>query len=59
MLEGGHEYIYNVTVEENRLVVTVTDSDVPWQDGILTTKIDGKEFRLIRTAEDLARFAAM
>lgn len=57
MLEGGHEYIYNVTVEENRLVVTVTDSDVPWQDGILTTKIDGKEFRLIRTAEDLARFA--
>lgn len=58
MLEGGHEYIYNVTVEENRLVVTVTDSDVPWQDGILTTKIDGKEFRLIRTAEDLARFAS-
>ncbi len=57
MLEGGHEYIYNVTVEENRLVVTVADSDVPWQDGILTTKIDGKEFRLIRTAEDLARFA--
>ena len=57
MLEGGHEYIYNVTVEENRLVVTVTDSDVPWQDGILTTKIDGTEFRLIRTAEDLARFA--
>lgn len=57
MLEGGHEYIYNVTVEENHLVVTVTDSDVPWQDGILTTKIDGKEFRLIRTAEDLARFA--
>lgn len=58
MLEGGHEYIYNVTVEENRLVVTVTDSDVPWQDGILTTTIDGKEFRLIRTAEDLARFAS-
>ena len=57
MLEGGHEYIYNVTVEENRPVVTVTDSDVPRQDGILTTKIDGKEFRLIRTAEDLARFA--
>ena len=57
MLEGGHEYIYNVTVEENRLVVTVTDSDVPWQDGVLTTKIDSKEFRLIRTAEDLARFA--
>lgn len=57
MLEGGHEYIYNVTVEENRLVVTVTDSDVPWQDGILTTTIGGKEFRLIRTAEDLARFA--
>lgn len=58
LLEGGHEYIYNVTVEENRLVVTVTDSDVPWQDGILTTTIDGKEFRLIRTAEDLARFAS-
>lgn len=57
MLKGGHEYVYNVTVEENRLAVTVTDSDVPWQDGILTTKIDGKEFRLIRTAEDLARFA--
>ena len=57
MLKGGHEYVYNVTVEENRLAVTVTGSDVPWQDGILTTKIDGKEFRLIRTAEDLARFA--
>lgn len=57
MLEGGYEYVYNVTVEENRLAVTVTGSDVPWQDGILTTKIDGKEFRLIRTAEDLARFA--
>lgn len=57
MLKGGHEYVYNVTVEENRLAVTVTGSDVPWQDGILTTKIDKKEFRLIRTAEDLARFA--
>lgn len=57
MLKGGHEYVYNVTVEENRLAVTVTGSDVPWQDGILTTKIDNKEFRLIRTAEDLARFA--
>ena len=57
MLKGGHEYVYNVTVEENRLAVTVPGSDVPWQDGILTTKIDGKEFRLIRTAEDLARFA--
>lgn len=57
MLEGGHEYIYNVTVEENRLVVTVTGGDTPWQDGILTTEIGGKEFRLIRTAEDLARFA--
>lgn len=31
---------------------------MPWQDGILTTTIDGKEFRLIRTAEDLARFAS-
>ena len=57
MLKGGHEYVYNVTVEANRLAVTVTGSDVPWQDGVLTTKIDGKEFRLIRTAEDLARFA--
>ncbi|SHI54359.1 fimbrillin family protein [Bacteroides stercorirosoris] len=57
MLKGGHEYVYNVTVEANRLAVTVTGSDVPWQDGILTTKIDKKEFRLIRTAEDLARFA--
>ena len=57
-LKGGHEYIYNVTVEETRLVVTVTPGDVPWQDGILTTTIDGKEFRLIRTAEDLARFAS-
>lgn len=57
LLEGGHEYVYNATVEENRVVVTISDSDVPWQDGILTTEIDGKEFRLIRTAEDLARFA--
>ena len=57
-LKGGHEYIYNVTVEETRLVVTVPPGDVPWQDGILTTTIDGKEFRLIRTAEDLARFAS-
>lgn len=57
-LKGGHEYIYNVTVEETRLVVTVTPGDVPWQDGILTTTIDGKEFRLIRTSEDLARFAS-
>ena len=57
MLEGGHEYVYNVTVKVDRLAVTVTGSDVPWQDGILTTKIDNKEFRLIRTAEDLARFA--
>lgn len=57
LLEGGHEYVYNATVEADRVVVTISDSDVPWQDGILTTKIDGKEFRLIRTAEDLARFA--
>lgn len=56
-LEGGYEYVYNVTVEENHLEVTMTGGDVPWQEGILTTKIDGKEFRLIRTAEDLARFA--
>ena len=57
LLEGGHEYVYNVTVEADRVTVTISDSDVPWQDGILTTKINGKEFRLIRTAEDLARFA--
>lgn len=38
--------------------MTVPPGDVPWQDGILTTTIDGKEFRLIRTAEDLARFAS-
>lgn len=57
MLEGGHEYVYNVTVKVDRLAVTVTDSDVPWQDGVFTTKIDGKEFRLIRTAEDLKQFA--
>lgn len=57
LLEGGHEYVYNATVEADRMVVTISDSDVPWQDGILTTEIDGKEFRLIRTAEDLARFA--
>ncbi|WP_294609567.1 fimbrillin family protein, partial [uncultured Bacteroides sp.] len=57
LLEGGHEYVYNATVEEDRVTVTISDSDVPWQDGILTTNINGKEFRLIRTAEDLARFA--
>lgn len=57
LLEGGHEYVYNATVEADRVTVTISDSDVPWQDGILTTKINGKEFRLIRTAEDLARFA--
>ena len=57
LLEGGHEYVYNVTVEADRVTVTISDSDVPWQDGILTTKINGKEFRLIRTAEDLKRFA--
>lgn len=57
LLEGGHEYVYNVTVEAERVTVTISDSDVPWQDGILTTKINGKEFRLIRTAEDLKRFA--
>ena len=57
LLEGGHEYVYNATVEEDRITVTISDSDVSWQDGILTTNINGKEFRLIRTAEDLARFA--
>ena len=57
LLEGGHEYVYNVTVEADRVTVTISDSDVPWQDGILTTNINGKEFRLIRTAEDLKRFA--
>lgn len=57
LLEGGHEYVYNATVEEDRVTVTISDSDVPWQDGILTTNINGKEFRLIRTAEDLKRFA--
>ena len=57
LLEGGHEYVYNATVEADRVTVTISDSDVPWQDGILTTKINGKEFRLIRTAEDLVRFA--
>lgn len=57
LLKGGHEYVYNATVEEDRVTVTISDSDVPWQDGILTTEIGGKEFRLIRTAEDLARFA--
>lgn len=57
LLEGGHEYVYNATVEADRVTVTISDSDVPWQDGILTTNINGKEFRLIRTAEDLARFA--
>ena len=57
LLKGGHEYVYNATVEEDRVTVTISDSDVPWQDGILTTNINGKEFRLIRTAEDLARFA--
>lgn len=57
LLEGGHEYVYNVTVKEDHVTVTISDGDVPWQDGILTTEIDGKEFRLIRTAEDLARFA--
>lgn len=56
-LKGGHEYVYNATVEADRVTVTISDSDVPWQDGILTTNINGKEFRLIRTAEDLARFA--
>lgn len=57
LLKGGHEYVYNVTVKEDHVTVTISDGDVPWQDGILTTEIDGKEFRLIRTAEDLARFA--
>lgn len=57
LLEGGHEYVYNATVEADRVTVTISQSDVPWQDGILTTNINGKEFRLIRTAEDLARFA--
>lgn len=57
LLEGGHEYVYNATVEADRVTVTISDSDVPWQDGILTTNINGKEFRLIRTAEDLKRFA--
>lgn len=57
LLEGGHEYVYNVTVKEDHVTVTISDGDVPWQDGVLTTEIDGKEFRLIRTAEDLARFA--
>ena len=57
LLKGGHEYVYNVTVEADRVTVTISDGDVPWQDGILTTKINGKEFRLIRTAEDLKRFA--
>lgn len=57
LLEGGHEYVYNVTVKEDHVTVTISGGDVPWQDGILTTEIDGKEFRLIRTAEDLARFA--
>ena len=57
LLEGGHEYVCNATVEADRVTVTISQSDVPWQDGILTTNINGKEFRLIRTAEDLARFA--
>lgn len=57
LLEGGHEYVYNATVEADSVTVTISDSDVPWQDGILTTNINGKEFRLIRTAEDLKRFA--
>lgn len=57
LLKGGHEYVYNATVEADRVTVSISQSDVPWQDGILTTKINGKEFRLIRTAEDLARFA--
>lgn len=57
LLEGGHEYVYNATVEADRMTVTISDGDVPWTDGILTTNINGKEFRLIRTAEDLKRFA--
>lgn len=57
LLKGGHEYVYNATVEADRVTVSISQSDVPWQDGILTTKINGKEFRLIRTAEDLVRFA--
>lgn len=56
-LEAGKTYEYTVTVKRHGLDVKAETGDVPWQDGILTTTIDGKEFRLIRTAEDLARFA--
>lgn len=57
-LEAGKTYEYTVTVKRHGLDVKAETGDVPWQDGILTTTIDGKEFRLIRTAEDLARFAS-
>lgn len=57
-LEAGKTYEYTVTVNRHGLDVKAETGDVPWQDGILTTTIDGKEFRLIRTAEDLARFAS-
>lgn len=56
-LEPGITYEFTITVKRKGLDVKAETGDVPWQDGILTTTIDGKEFRLIRTAEDLARFA--
>ena len=56
-LEPGITYEFTITVKRKGLDVKAETGDVPWQDGVLTTTIDGKEFRLIRTAEDLARFA--
>lgn len=39
MLKGGHEYVYNVTVEANRLAVTVTGSDVPGRTASLPRRL--------------------
>lgn len=50
--------IYPVTVHESGVEVGIPTTNVPWAEGELpTVTIDGKIFRLIRTPDDLKRFA--
>ena len=60
--EAGNMYVYPITVRETGIEVGVPSGDVPWTDGDATVTLDvngsKKSFRLIRTADDLARFAA-
>lgn len=50
--------IYPVTVRESGVEVGIPTTNVPWAEGELpTVTIDGKIFRLIRTPNDLKRFA--